>query len=77
MRGQTLVKGHTLAYEGKPYNLSGYRVKYSRVGHARCSCGEFSLLFSSDAERKRWHGEHKASVAREAAKLDAAKGGKS
>ena len=61
-RGQTLLKGHTLRREGKPFHLSGYSVQYSTGGHARCSCGEYSAWLNSDADRKRWHAVHKEEI---------------
>lgn len=65
-RGKTLVKGHTLVREGKPFDADGKRIALMgdrRYGHGKCSCGALSVGLHSDARRKRWHAAHKAEIA--------------
>lgn len=66
-KGQTLVKGHTLRDEGKPYwlNVTGIPVLQQRGeswGRGLCSCGVISDNMQSTRARRRWHVEHKADV---------------
>jgi hypothetical protein len=62
--GKTLVKGHTLRFEGMAlYDDDGSGIYgWSRTGRGECSCGERSPVLESNAARKRWHREHKAEV---------------
>lgn len=64
------IKGHGLSGEGHDvHREDGSRIRYpeyrngSRIGCARCSCGELSPLLSSDNQRKKWHRDvHKPAV---------------
>lgn len=60
-RRTTLLPGHGLRAEGKPYlRLDGRWVRAeNEVGRGVCSCGESSEIAISDAARKRWHADHK------------------
>jgi hypothetical protein len=64
----TRLRGHGLFAEGKPFRVVGdvrgewIAVAVGRTGRGRCSCGERSPILESDAERKRWHREHKQQV---------------
>ena len=75
----TRLAGHTLLREGKPHSIDGClnceaiaRHEESTktvglrgfLGHGRCSCGDASECLSTDAERKRWHTDHKDEVRR-------------
>lgn len=72
LRGKTLVKGHTLTWEGealvKPscteHECLGGSVRKTNTnhGHGLCSCGEMSGHEVTRAARKRWHREHKMRV---------------
>ena len=66
----TRLRGHGLLSEGKPYvqyqgdeedARSWHRVHGwpENMGHGVCSCGAASEWLDSDAERKRWHRDHK------------------
>lgn len=64
-----VVQGHTLSTEGKPWLVAGCSecpetgpARDPRQGHAKCSCGAYSEHFTSDAQRKAWHREHKEQV---------------
>ena len=59
LKGKTLVKGHTLLFEGDALGKS-----YSRCGPGEggCSCGARSDRLPSRAARKRWHKEHKVEM---------------
>lgn len=56
-RGKTLVKGHTLLFEGSPCGDAFW--KRSGTGRGKCSCGIMSPLLPSNAARQRWHRQHK------------------
>jgi hypothetical protein len=62
------LPGHGLFREGKPFRVVGdatgewLDIAGGHTGRARCSCGERSPILESDAERKRWHREHKQQV---------------
>jgi hypothetical protein len=59
MKGKTLVKGHTLLFEGQPWGT----MRRNGVGPGKCSCGLYSdegLI--SNAARKRWHTAHKEEI---------------
>ena len=66
----TAIRGHALRSEGKAYERGDeqrwVRVSYGRayqhLGVALCECGETSERLDSDAERKRWHRQHKEAV---------------
>lgn len=60
--GQTLVSGHTLRYEGQPFDGNGKKLHGVREGRGKCSCGALSDVLDSNNKRKRWHAEHKAEV---------------
>lgn len=63
--GKTLVSGHTLRYEGAPFDDEGRRATAFSTGgrgRAKCSCGELSPVLDSGYQRKRWHREHKKAV---------------
>jgi len=60
--GKTLVKGHTLLWEGRPLGNAGFSVKGTGIGG--CSCGARSPELPSGAARKQWHRDHKAEVLR-------------
>jgi hypothetical protein len=68
--------GHGLVGEGMPFTASGKRAfpyvdSRGGRGYARCECGELSpSLLDSQAQRQRWHREHKTAVSA----LDASKG---
>ncbi len=71
MRGQTLLKGHTLISEGfVHFNDQGVKLSRSlRLGsvrpselHAKCSCGELSPPGISQYAAKKWHREHKQTI---------------
>jgi len=59
LKGKTLLKGHTLLFEGaalgKFYDKCG-------TGEGGCSCGARSKELPSRAARQRWHKKHKAEV---------------
>ena len=55
-KGKTLVKGHTLLFEGRVSTYHGYG---TGPGRGRCSCGAESETLPTTAARKRWHREHK------------------
>ena len=61
MKGKTLVTGHTLLFEGAPFDARGQRCPLNmRVGYGKCSCGELGpTLEESTKARQRWHKEHK------------------
>lgn len=62
-KGKTLLKGHTLSFEGAAFNPDGYcKGNPSGVGHARCSCGWLSDDFPNRAQRKRAHAQHKDEI---------------
>lgn len=69
-RGQTLLRGHALRNEGRPFvherNLRGeyvlQRVFGGSFGRAACECGAASPLYYTTAARKQWHREHKETV---------------
>jgi hypothetical protein len=52
MKGKTLLKGHSLLFEGRCLG----------VGKAICSCGQKSDNLPSNAARQRWHKEHKDAI---------------
>lgn len=71
----TIVAGHGLQAEGKPYELVPVRAmaeveaagRYFRrrpgtAGLGLCRCGATSGVLVSDAARKRWHTGHKTHV---------------
>lgn len=65
MRGKTLVKGHTLLFEGQAFGSDGKLLpRYPSMGMAKCSCGMLSESLDSNAARKCWHKQHKAEVLR-------------
>jgi hypothetical protein len=59
MVGKTLVKGHTLLFEGQALGRSHDRCGRGIGG---CTCGERSEELPNRASRKRWHKQHKAEV---------------
>ena len=61
--GKTLVKGHTLLFEGQPLGIDIYARR--GLGRGKCSCGAMSELLLSNAARKRWHKQHKEEVKEE------------
>lgn len=60
---QLIVPGHTLLFEGAPFDNSKRRIGWTGtggVGYGVCSCGYASRWeYSSAAQRKQWHHEHK------------------
>jgi hypothetical protein len=58
LKGKTLVKGHTLVFEGAALGQSNR----TGPGIGGCSCGERSETLPTTAERKRWHAAHKKAV---------------
>lgn len=62
LKGKTLVKGHTLLFEGAALGMLG---NDCGLGVGGCSCGARSEELPSRASRKRWHKEHKQAVAAE------------
>lgn len=71
LRGKTLVKGHTLTWEGEAFTKPGCpdsrcvgfrRQTNTNYGHGLCSCGEMSEHEETRAARKRWHRMHKMKV---------------
>ena len=63
--GKTLLRGHTLRYEGAVcFDARGKRPMDYEVTnlHAKCSCGELSPPNISQSAAKRWHREHKDSL---------------
>lgn len=54
------VQGHSLPNEGCIYS-GGFRQRGE--GSTKCQCGATSPVLPSDAARKRWHANHKASLA--------------
>lgn len=66
LKGQTLVKGHTLVTEGAPFaideNQQVVKVRDGTMGRGLCSCGAMSDIVAFRNERKQWHREHKARV---------------
>ena len=72
----TRVPGHALQCEGAPHVMSEtgrvirtYNSWGGIGGHGRglCECGAMSDLLDSAHQRKAWHRQHKANVARESA----------
>lgn len=61
-KGKTLVKGHTLLFEGQPLGRRNLGHGCGGTGIGGCSCGAQSPELTSGAERKRWHREHKENV---------------
>lgn len=64
------MKGHALAAEGAPHDLSGRRLStiyggVSGVGAALCSCGALSDVLDSANVRKAWHRKHKEQLRKE------------
>jgi hypothetical protein len=58
-KGQTLVKGHTLLFEGQPC----LTLRRTGRGPGKCSCGLYSDEgLTSNAARKRWHAAHKEEI---------------
>lgn len=60
--GKTLLKGHSLLFEGAPHSIDGYRIWHSWDGRAKCSCGAMSAELPSNNQRKLWHRWHKEQV---------------
>ena len=60
------VPGHTLVYEGAPFDNTGKRIGWTGTGgwgYGRCSCGYASRWeYEFGSERKAWHNEHKRAV---------------
>lgn len=57
-KGKTLLKGHTLFFEGQP--VGG--LMRNGIGKGKCSCGVYSSELESNAQRKRWHRQHKDDI---------------
>lgn len=57
--GKTLLKGHTLLFEGEAIGQSWHK---NGPGSGKCSCGEMSPELPTRAARKRWHREHKEAI---------------
>lgn len=51
--------GRTLPNEGRVYDPYGYRLSEAA---ARCSCGEESPVLPNDAQRRKWHANHKQAL---------------
>lgn len=58
------VAGHGLQREGRAHDAAG-RYTGDATGYALCSCGWMSEWCGTDAQRKRYHVEHKEQVLRE------------
>jgi hypothetical protein len=74
----TRLAGHGLRREGKPYCAAGCKdcpflsavgdydghgvVSNNGHGHGLCACGQSSKHLQSNADRKRWHVQHKEEV---------------
>lgn len=61
------VPGHTLRYEGAPFDARGRVLfslpfKHGGPGRGKCSCGVLSDVLPSAGARQRWHRQHKAEV---------------
>jgi hypothetical protein len=64
-RGKTLLKGHTLSYEGAPrFDDSGHWNDAYRNGggRAKCSCGALSPKGQGVYANRKWHRAHKDSL---------------
>lgn len=59
MKRSTRLAGHTLPNEGRVYDPYGYRLSEAA---ARCSCGEESPVLPNDAQRRKWHANHKQAL---------------
>lgn len=59
LKGKTLVKGHSLLFEGAAFGRSWNQ---SGAGMAKCTCGLMSPELPNRAARKRWHKQHKEEV---------------
>lgn len=60
----TRLAGHGLLNEGRPFSTDGktYLGPGARSGHGKCSCGAVSSFLTSNAERQRWHRDHKTTI---------------
>jgi hypothetical protein len=59
------VPGHALRGEGAAHNADGKRIwppVKGQLGHGRCQCGELSPAVLTNAQRKRWHADHKKQI---------------
>ncbi len=59
LKGKTLVKGHSLLFEGKTPGAIRWT---GGEGPGKCSCGVLSPSLPTTGARQRWHKEHKAEV---------------
>lgn len=70
MAKQLVVPGHTLLFEGAPFQWSNVYESWARMpgrgtagtGVGRCSCGAVSESLPSGVARQRWHRDHKLQV---------------
>jgi hypothetical protein len=68
-RGKTLLRGHALREEGRPFTAHGTALFSGDTrfkpgeGHGLCECGAVSPILASDRQRKAWHAQHKQAVA--------------
>lgn len=64
-----IVKGHGLVSEGAPFDEFRRRLGFGTgtygVGRGLCTCGDFSPVHHSAADRKRWHRQHKEMILKE------------
>lgn len=58
--GKTLLPGHALQYEGKPYFTALGQFSF-HGGRAMCECGQLAPRGISQTAVKRWHRDHKDS----------------
>lgn len=63
--GQTVVAGHGLQREGRPFRRDFLWNRWiflgpSGEGVGLCRCGQASPVLPTNAARRRWHNEHKA-----------------
>ncbi len=69
--GRGRLPGHTLANEGRIYEIYEGGIYRVNVGSTRCSCGEESPVLPSDNARRVWHRDvHKAGLAAREALAD-------